>query len=282
MTAPILVTGATGNTGGVLTRLLRDAGANPRPASRTPAPGGVRFDWTDPATHAGALDGVERLYLIAPVGVANPEPLVRPFLERGVRGGLRRVVLLSSSAVGEGDPGLGLLHRLVRDLVPEWTVLRPSWFMQNFLGDHPVAQGLRAGRVTTATGTGRVAFVDAADIAAVAARALLDERAHNTEHIITGPQALSYAKVCELASQLTGAEIRHVDVSAAQLAATLRDAGFPADFAAMLASLDEAIRHGAEDRVTDAVPRITGHPARSVRDFLAAHADDLAADRVKG
>ena len=282
MIAPILVIGATGNTGSVLTHLLRDAGATPRPVSRTPAPGGVRFDWTDPATHAGALDGVERLYLIAPLGVTDPEPLVRPFLERGMRGGLRRVVLLSSSALAEGDPGMGILHRLVREIVPEWVVLRPSWFMQNFLGDHPVARGLRAGRVATVTGSGRVAFVDAADVAAVAARALLDEPAHNTDHIITGPQPLSYAEVCALASALTGAKIRHVDVDVAQAAEDLRAAGFPADFAALHAALDEAIRHGAEDRVTDTVPRITGRPARPMRDFLAAHADELRGGPSKG
>ena len=81
---------------------------------------------------------------------------------------------------------------MVRSTMPEWTVLRPSWFMQNFTGDHLVAQGVRDGEIVTATGDGRVAFVDAADIAAVAGRALIDDEPHNAEYILTGPDALSY------------------------------------------------------------------------------------------
>ncbi|MBB2989155.1 uncharacterized protein YbjT (DUF2867 family) [Mycolicibacterium iranicum] len=271
MSAPILVTGATGNTGQAVSRLLTAQGAHVREASRRPAPGGVVFDWYDPDTYDPALAGVERMYLVAPVGEAEPAPIVEPFLTRGLRLGLRRVVLLSSSATEPADRGLGALYRLVTEIAPEWAVLRPSWFMQNFLGDHPVAAGLRAGVVTTATGDGRVAFVDAENIAAVAAHCLLQDRPPNAAHVITGPQALSYAEVCALAGELTGRRIRHQAVGAAERAEQIAASGVPADFAAVLAGMDEAISHGSEDRVTDTVPRLTGRPARSVAEFLARH-----------
>ncbi|GAA4666176.1 MULTISPECIES: ergot alkaloid biosynthesis protein [Amycolatopsis] len=263
----VLVTGATGNTGKPLTGLLTEAGATVRAASRRSG-----FDWSDPETHAAALDGVERLYLVAPVGVAEPEPLVRPFLARAREAGVRRTVLLSSSAVRTGDPGLGRVDQAVREIMPEFAVLRPSWFMRNFVGDHPVANGIRErGEIVTATGDGRVAFVDPADIAACAAALLLADDCENTDHVITGPEAVSYAEAAAIYTEVTGVPVRHIDVTAPELARRFTEAGYPEDFAAALAALDEDIRHGSEDRVTGTVQRLTGRAPKPLRRFLAEH-----------
>ena len=216
------------------------------------------------------MRGVTAVYLIAPIDVADPVPLVEPFLEEVLRQGVRRVVQLSSSALPEGAPGLGAVHHLVRSTMPEWTVLRPSWFMQNFTGDHLVARGLRDGEIVTATGDGRVAFVDAADIAAVACHALTDDTSHNTEHILTGPEALSYSDAAAIVTEQTGTTVRHRSVSADEYAERIAAHGIPADIATMLASLDIGIRDGAEDRVTDAVELVTGSAARSFSTFAAA------------
>src|SRR4051812_9495778 len=129
----VLVLGATGTTGSRVVDFLRRRDVPVRPATRTPREAGqVRFDWADRDTHGPALRGTSAVYLVAPIGVVDPVPLVEPFLDEARRQGVRRVVLLSSSAVEEGAPALGELHHLVRTTVPEWTVLRPSWFMQNF------------------------------------------------------------------------------------------------------------------------------------------------------
>lgn len=278
MNAPILVTGATGHTGRLVVEGLAAAGHATRAASRNPAPDGVRFDWTDPGTHADALAGVERMYLVAPIGATEPAPIVRPFLERGLAGDLRRVVLLSASATEPSKHGLGALHRLVSELVPEWGVLRPSWFMENFVGDHPVAAGMRAGVVTTATGDGRIGFVDVADIAAVATQLLVQDAAPRDDYVLTGPEAVSYARVCDLVTELTGQSIRHVAVSADERAREIEASGVPIEFAAILAGMDVAISHGSEDRVTDTVPLITGRPARSLAEFFASHREALGSE----
>ncbi|MGW2326094.1 NAD(P)H-binding protein [Streptomyces sp. NPDC001700] len=268
----VLVTGATGNTGSRVVRLLRERGAPVRAAARRPGGDGVRFDWYDPATHAAALAGVDRIYLVAPVGEADPVPVVEPFLAAALDRGVRRVVLLTSSAIPADAPGMGALHRLVRDTVPEWAVLRPSWFMQNFTGDHAVAHAIRGdGQIVTATGDGRVAFVDADDIAAVAAQALLDDRPHNTDHVITGPEALSYADAACVVAEVSGRPVGHVTVTAEALSERLVDSGIPREFAAVLAGLDVDIRGGTEDRTTDTVRRITGRAPRSFADFAKAH-----------
>lgn len=273
--APVLVIGATGTTGSRVARRLAERGAAVRGASRHPDPGGVVFDWNEPATHAGALEGVERLYLVPPIGDAEPGPVVRPFLERGLAGSLRRVVLLSASAVEPAATGVGALHTMVREMVPQWAVLRPSWFMQNLTGDLPPAQGVRRGEVVTATGDGRVAFIDAEDIAAVATTLLLAEQAPADEHVLTGPQSLSWGEVCALASEVTGRTVEHRSLSTAAITKMMTGFGIPPDFASMLAGMDEAISHGAEDRTTDAVQRIIGYPPRSMADFLTAHRDLL-------
>ncbi|TYB64407.1 NAD(P)H-binding protein [Nonomuraea sp. PA05] len=256
----VLVIGATGTTGSRVAAFLRERGVPVRTASRGQG-AHVRFDWAQRATHAPALRGVSAVYLVAPAGVTDPAPLVQPFLEEAVRQGVRRVVQLSSSAVPEGAAGLGQVHRLVRTAMPEWAVLRPSWFMQNFTG-HTLAVRERDGELLSATGDARVAFVDAADIAAVAGHALTDEVPHNTGHILTGPEALSYDDVAAVLSRREGKPVRHRAVSVAELARHFAERGMPDDYAGMLAAYDEAIRDGSEDRVTDAVERVTGRPPR--------------------
>lgn len=263
----VLVTGGTGTTGSRVAAALRGRNVAVRIASRRPTAGQVRFDWADPDTHAAALDGVAAVYLVAPVGVADPAPLVAPFLDMVLERGGRRVVLLSSSAVPAGAPGLGELQQLVCASAPEPTVLRPSWFMQNFLGDHPHARSARvSGEIVTATGSGRVAFVDAGDIAAVAAHALVDDEPHVGEYVLTGPEALSYADAAAVLSEVTGRPVRHRAVGVGELTERFGAAGYPSDFAAVLAALDDEIARGAEDRVTSVVQDVTGRPPRSFRE----------------
>ncbi|GLY48716.1 ergot alkaloid biosynthesis protein [Lentzea sp. NBRC 102530] len=259
----VLIVGGTGTTGSRLASLLPEALVGTR---KPVGDNHVRFDWDDPSTFETALDGIERIYLIPPIGVVDPVPAVESMLARARL--VRRVVLLSSSAVPESATGMGALPALVRTL-PEWAVLRPSWFMQNFTGDHPVAAGVLAGEIVTATGDGRVGFVDAADIAAVAARALTDPVPHNADHVLTGPEALSYADAAAIITDVTGRPVRHRSVSTAELADRISQ-GLPEEFAAVLARLDEDIRGGAEDRVTTTVEDVTGKPPTSFRDFVSA------------
>lgn len=275
----ILVLGATGNTGGALVQLLKASGTPLRTAARgelAGSPDHVRFVWDDRRTHGPAVAGVERLYLVAPVGAADPLPLVKPFLAEALAGGLQRVVLLSSSAVKPGDPGLGQIDALVRATVPEWAILRPSWFMQNFVGDHPLADGIRSrGEIVTATGDGRLPFVDARDIAATAAALLRADSIVCSEHLVTGPQALSYADAAALVSEMMGRPVRHVAITEEALTQRLITAGYEAAFASALAGLDADIRAGRQAQITDTVQRLTGQPPRSLRDFIAEHRELL-------
>jgi len=127
--------------------------------------------------------------------------------------------------------------------------------------------------IVTATGSGRIGFADADDIAEVGVRALIDEQPHNTDHVITGAQSLSYAEVAEIISAVAGRTITHVNISTEELAASYIRFGLGEDYSRFLAGLEEAISlRGTEDLVTETVERVTGRPARSLRDFAVAHA----------
>lgn len=184
---------------------------------------------------------MDRVYLVPPPGTSDPAAVMLPFLRRARASGVRRAVLLSSSAIPAGGPAVGQVHAALPGIFDEWAVLRPSWFMQNFTGDHLHARTVRAeGVIRTAAGEGRVGFIDAEDIAAVAVRALLDDRAPNTDLVITGPQALSYGDIAAVLTEVTGRTVVHQRLTREEMVQRLA-AEMPAAFASMLADMDLAI-----------------------------------------
>ncbi|MFD3652156.1 NAD(P)H-binding protein [Streptomyces sp. NPDC058620] len=264
-----LVIGATGTTGSRVVARLAATGGRVKAAGRraTPVDGAVpvRFDWDDPASFEGALDGADRVYLIPPLGVSDPEAVMLPFLRQARTAGVDRAVLLSSSAIPAGGPAVGQVHQALPGLFPQWAVLRPSWFMQNFTGNHAHARTVRAdGTIRTAAGEGRVGFVDADDIAAVAVHALTEAHAPNAGLILTGPQALSYDDIAAVLTDVTGRTVTHRHLTYERMRDRLA-AEMPAEFAAMLAGMDRTIAEGAEDRTTDTVQRLLGRAPRSFR-----------------
>lgn len=270
-----LVTGATGKTGRRVVAQLESLGHTVRAASRSGAGrNGFQLDWSNPATYTAATDSVHGAYLLAPLGVTDLLPAMQPLIDRLIEGGVRRLVLLSSSSLERGGPLMGAVHAYLADHAPAWTVLRPSWFMQNF-SEGPHAATVREERtIYSATGMGRVGFISADDIAKVAAAALTSADSTNGELIITGPASLSYDEVADSIGASIGARVVHRSLTVDALAARHEKQGIPGDFARLLAGLDESISFGKEDRVTAEVERVTG--ARPV-DFaaFAAQAKDV-------
>ncbi len=267
----ILITGGSGKTGSRLVANLRARNVEPRVASRSAkGAGSVRFDWRDAATFQDALADVRAVYLVAPTDTSEPLDAMRPFLEQAIDAGVDRFVLLSSSLLESGGPMLGAVHAFLKAHAPHWTVLRPSWFMQNF-SEGPHLLTIRdENAIYSATGAGRVAFIDAGDIAAVAASALLDPHFPDRDAVLTGPQALSYDEVAALLSEILGREIAHIRLSEEELTERFKQQGLPPQYAPILANLDTAISYGAEDRVTDEVKNIAGREPLGFLPFATA------------
>ncbi|MGB3337385.1 MAG: NAD(P)H-binding protein [Devosia sp.] len=269
----ILVTGASGKTGRRVVEHLVGMGIQPRLALRTAkGPDSVRFDWAAPETHIEAFEGIGAVYLVAPPGAVDPLSVMLPFLQQALQSGVTRFVLLSASSLEEGGPMMGQVHAWLRRNAPSWVVLRPTWFMQNFSEQQHLPTIVGEDAIFSATGEGRVGFIDAEDIAAVAAVALTTPDFPNGELSLTGPDILSYDQVAALIGKAAGREIHHRRLSEPQMAERFVTFGVPEGFASGLAAMDSAIAAGAEDRTTDNVARVTGRPAGTFRDFVTRSA----------
>lgn len=271
MTERIFITGGKGTTGVRIARLLEAANIPVSLGTRHPtAPTDMRFDWTDLAS-ATAFEGCSAAYLVAPTDRIDHLALMQPILERAMARGTRRFVLLSSSQLAPGGPMMGKVHAWLATNVPEWAVLRPSWFMENF-SHGPHAPTIREeNAIFSATGTGRVGFISADDIAKSAVAALTAETPLNDDAILTGPEALSYDDVARLISEILSRPIRHVKLETGELVQRHMSLGLPRGYAETLSHLDEIIRADAEDRTTDAVLRLTGQAPTRFRTFAESN-----------
>jgi uncharacterized protein YbjT (DUF2867 family) len=263
MIKTILITGATGKTGRRLLPLLQHQGATVRAASRTPRDEQVRFDWQERASHGNALADIDAVYLIPPPLVENPAPIVEPFVAAAARTGVRRVVLLSSMGVAfPGEPldsGRHALEALVRASGLEWTVLRPSGFMQNF-SEGFLLPAILHGMIPNPAGNGTVAMVDAGDIAAVAAEVLTAEGSIHAgqTYDVTGPRPIDFSEIAETISRNANRPVIAAPMTSQQFLVMLENNSVPSDYAAMLVRDQDAIRSGAGATVADTIVRILG------------------------
>lgn len=267
----ILVTGGSGKTG---KRIAARIGTNrARIASRHPGPEGVYFDWTEPKTFEAALANVRAIYLTAPTRNGMQLEAMKPFLRQALSHGVKRFVLLSASQLPEGGPLMGAVHAFLYQEAPEWAVRRPSWFMQNFTEGVHFPTIRDEDTIYSATEDGRIAFIDAEDIASAAASLLLAPTAPNRDFVLTGPCAISYDEAATLISEAAGRSIRHHRISEAELAERWMRTGLQEEHARGLAAMDTLIANGAEDRITDGFTSITANLPRSFEAFVAGHSD---------
>ena len=261
----ILILGGTGKTGRRVARRLDAAGRPVRTASRTG--GDVRVDLDDPATWGPALDGVTAAYLVEP----GHRGRLSGFVAEAVAAGVRRLVLLSAPGADDSGHPHPADERAVRGSGVDWTILRPTWFAQNF-SESFWRPGILAGTLALPTGDGLVPFVDAEDIAEVAVGALTDDRHRGRVYELTGPRAIGFAAAAGVIGTATGRSIRYVDVDPDVFVERQVAAGVPAEVARGLSGLLAVVRDGSGAALADGVERALGRPARSFEDYVAGAA----------
>jgi uncharacterized protein YbjT (DUF2867 family) len=262
---PILVLGATGTVGRRLTGQLRASGLEVRAASRQ---GEMRFDWTAAETWEPAVTGVARMWLMAP----HEQPVDPEFVRLAVDRGVRRIVLLSSGGIEVmGDERLLSAERTVRESGAEWTIVRPEWFNQNF--DEGFLQpAVMAGELALPLGDHRAAFVDADDIAAVAATALTEDGHAGRSYDVMGPRALSFTEALEIIGRAAGRSVRYRGTAEAYREA-MTAFGFPAEQIEQEIAAFAALRDAGAAQPNGLVRELTG---REPKDF-EAYAREAAA-----
>ncbi|AXB42562.1 NAD(P)H-binding protein [Amycolatopsis albispora] len=252
--APVLLLGGLGKTGRRIADRLEARGVPFRAASRSTP---VRFDWDDESTWDTALAGTGAIYLVPPAEHLDTAA-IGPLLARA---GARRVVLLS--ARGADFAGEPVPERVVRERSPEWTILRPSWFAQNF-SEGVFAAGIEAGELKLPTRDGRDAFIDAEDIADVAVAALTEDGHAGQAYDLSGPEAISFPDAVARIAEATGRPISFGYRTPAEFAATV-----PGELGELLGALLDGIAQGNGDYVSDGVRRALGREPRSFGDFVA-------------
>ncbi len=254
-----LVIGGTGKTGRRVADRLRARGEQVRIAARS-----TGFDWDERGTWEPALKDVTTAYVTyAPdAGFPDAAPKIGALARQAGEQGVRRLVLLT----GRGEDGARRSEEAIQDAGPEWTVVRASFFAQNFSEDF-LAESVVAGEFAFPAGEVSEPFIDADDIADVATKALTEDGHAGLVHEITGPRLLTFAEAAAEISAALGRPVRYVPVSAAEFAAGLVAAGVEPEFAGPLSELLAEVLDGRNESVTDGVQQVLGRPPRGFADF---------------
>jgi uncharacterized protein YbjT (DUF2867 family) len=265
----ILIVGASGTVGSELSRLLVAQGESVvKVTHRKPeAADQVQVDLVSRAGLKPAFQGIDRAFLLAPPGHADQDALLAPLMDEARAQGLRKVVLMSAmGANADENAPLRKAERRLEASGLAWNIIRPNWFMQNF--NTFWLHGIQtAGQIFLPAGDAKGSFIDARDIAAVAARLLTNDTFANRDFDLTGPRALDHAEVAAILTQATGKAIGYTDITPDAMLQGLLGAGLPQDYAAFLVQILGYFKAGYAERTTDAVLQITGRPPRTIEQY---------------
>jgi uncharacterized protein YbjT (DUF2867 family) len=260
-TKPTLILGGTGKTGRRVAERLSARGMPVRIGSRSGTP---PFDWEDQSTWAPALQGVRAAYVTYYPDLAIPgaPEAVRSLAELALEQGVRRLVLLS----GRGEEEAQRAEREVQETGADVTIVRCSWFMQNFSEDYLLEQVLGGEVVVPAGDEQREPFIHADDIADVAVAALTDDRHIGELYELTSPRLMTFPEAVAEIAEATGREIRFVQVSLEEYAAGAAEHGVPEEYIGFLGYLFGEVL-GNNAYLTDGVQRALGREPRDFADF---------------
>lgn len=271
----IAVTGATGTVGRELVRLLVQRGARVRVLTRDVRVAGLVFgpevelahaDLDRPDTLPAALAGAEQAFLLSPA-TSGQVTRERHLVAAAAAAGVRRVVKSSvfrASMVSKLR--LAMQHGRIEEMITrsdvEWTFLRPTFFMQNLTGQ------ILNGVICSAAEDGRVAMIDARDVATAAATVLTTSGHSGRTYTLTGPRAVTFDQVAELVSSAGGAGCVHSRIAPEGVRTAMLQSGAESWFAFDMARLHTMLAAGYEDLVTEDLPHVIGDEGRDISSFV--------------
>lgn len=256
-----LVLGGTGKTGQRVVRRLRDKNLPVRIGSRSASPS---FDWNDATGWDACLRGVGSVYISYSPDLAIPgaTDTIRAFTDLAVRRGVGRLVLLS----GRGEPEARACERIVRESGADWTIVRASWFNQNF-SEGEFAGMVVDGSITLPAGDIPEPFVDIDDIADVVVAALTEPGHGGETYELTGPRLMTFTDIADELSRATGRDIAYIELPHRDFMAGIAQAGIPEEIAWLLDYLFSTVLDGRNAYLADGVQRALGRAPRDFSEF---------------
>jgi len=265
-----LVIGGTGKTGRRVAERLKAQGRPVRIGSRSAIPA---FDWGAEQSWAPALDGITCVYITYSPDLAMPgaSDAIRSLVAKARQAGVKRLVILS----GRGEEEAQTCERIIQDSGLDWTIVRASWFNQNF-SEGAFIDMVINGAITLPAGETPEPFVDIDDIADVVVAALTEQGHHGEIYEVTGPRLMTMADVAGDLSTATGRDIHYHDIAHETFVQEIERSGAPKEVVWMLDYLLSTVLDGRNASLADGVERALG---RKPKDF-AQYAQETAATGV--
>ena len=256
-----LIVGGTGKTGRRVAERLNAKGRNVRIGSRSAVPA---FDWDNEKGWEACLKGVTAAYITYSPDLAMPgaTDAIQAFVNKAKKVGVKRLVLLS----GRGEEEAQTCERIVQESGLEWTIVRASWFHQNF-SEGAFIDMVLSGAITLPAGDQVEPFVDVDDIADVAVAALSEDHHNGQVYEVTGPRLMSVADVAADLSHALGRQIAYVNVPHDAFVAEVANSGAPKEVVWMLDYLFATVLDGRNAYLTDGVQRALGRPPKDFSDY---------------
>ncbi len=253
----ILVLGGNGKTGRRIVDRLTVLGHPVRIGSRSGSP---RFDWEDRFTWDAVLQDVASVYISyhPDLAVAGTPDKIRHLVELAAKNGVRKLVLLS----GRGEEEAQRCEQIVRDSSIDWTVVRCSWFNQNF-SENFMRDMVQAGVVALPAGDIVEPFVDVDDIADVAVAALTDDRHSGQLYELTGPELLTFTEAVDKIAKATGRDIKYQQITREEFISGMGADQVPEELVSLLDYLFTTVLDGRNAYLSDGVQRALGREPRT-------------------
>jgi len=281
----ILVTGSTGLIGSEALRRLSQAGVPARALTRDlkktqkmPGVTWVAGDLGKPETLRAAFEGAKTLFLLTHYFEDMVE-LQHNAIAAARAAGVTHVVKVSAFAASDHSKApIGRWHYQVEKELQEsglaWTMLRPHHFMQNLLAQAEYV--IKEGVIYSASGDGKIPYVDGRDVAAVAVATLTTPGHFGKKYVLTGSEAMSYRQAAEIIGAVIGKPVRFVDESPDEARARrVREGVPPAVIESILAIAAYQRAGGKTVTITSTIADLTGRPPRTVAEFVREHASSF-------
>ena len=267
-----LVIGANGTVGSELVRLLSAAGHNVLKATSRPVTDLATEVHLNLVTRAGldtALRGVSKVFMLSPPGHTNQDELLNPVVDAAKAHGVQKIVLMTAMGANADENApmrKAELHLQASGLA--YNIIRPNWFMQNF-NTFWIQGILEQGKILLPVAAAKGSFIDARDIAAVAARLLSTDEFNGRDFDLTGGVALDHDAVAGILSKATGQTITYQDIPEGDMRGALLQAGLPPAYAEFLLMILGFYKLGYAERTTDAVQTLLGRPPIALEQYAA-------------
>jgi uncharacterized protein YbjT (DUF2867 family) len=258
----ILVIGGTGKTGRRVAQNLTKTGHNVRVVGRKTNPA---FDWDNPETYAAALKDMDRAYIVYYPDLAVPgsRDAITALTEKALEAGLEKVVLLS----GKGETEAEACEEIVANSGLNYTLVRASWFNQNF-SEGTFLEFVLNGAVALPMPGAEIPFVDADDIADVVSKVLIDDSYNGQTITVTGPQKRTFKEIVDIMSESIDKPIQYVPISIDEFKEGMRQAGLPDSYVWLFGYLFKEVLGNPENQeVSDDVAKVLGRPAKDFETY---------------